>query len=163
MTSNHYVIDSCSLIDLNKYSPIDVFPSLWEKLSSLINQGFLVAPKEVFKEITERDDELAKWAKRQARLFIEPTENHVKIVREILEKHNSMVDADRKNDADSWVVALAVDLKNSPQRQIIPVKIVVVTEEKIKGNQIKIPLVCQEYDIEAINIMKMIRTEGWTF
>jgi len=44
MTSikNYYVIDSCSLMELNRKYPIDIFPPVWQKIESLIDKGFLV-------------------------------------------------------------------------------------------------------------------------
>ena len=45
-TKNYYVIDSCSLIELNRKYPIDIFPNVWQKVESLIEKGFLVSPKE---------------------------------------------------------------------------------------------------------------------
>ena len=65
MTSNNYIMDSSSLIELNRHNPVDIFPSLWKNMESLISKGLLVAPIEVLNEITERDDQLAKWAKTQ--------------------------------------------------------------------------------------------------
>ena len=55
---NYYVIDTCSLIELNLRYPIDVFPKLWKYVEDLIKKGFLVSPKEVYKEICVQDDEL---------------------------------------------------------------------------------------------------------
>lgn len=51
MTSSHYIIDSSSLMELNRYNPIDVFPTVWDKLELLISRGLLSAPKEVLNEM----------------------------------------------------------------------------------------------------------------
>ena len=53
---NYYVIDSSSLIELNRRYPIDVFPTLWKNVEDLINDGSLISHKEVFKEISVMDD-----------------------------------------------------------------------------------------------------------
>jgi len=45
----------------------------------------------------------------------------------------------------------------------VKLKRIVVTEEKIRGNKVRIPSVCQEYNVEAIDILDMFRKEGWTF
>ena len=163
MTSNHYIIDSCSLMELNRHNPLDVFPSVWEKIEDLINKDLLVAPKEVLNEINEGDDKLAKWAKKQNKLFKYPTNKQIDIVREILNKFPSLVKENRKYDADPWVIALAVELATSTQKTLISIKRIVVTEEKIRGNKVKIPFVCQKYEIESIDIIDMFRKEGWTF
>ena len=129
MTSNHYIIDSCSLMELNRHNPLDVFPSVWEKIEDLINNDLLVAPKEVLNEINEGDDKLANWAKKQNKLFKDPTNKQIDIVREILNEFPSLVKENRKYDADPWVIALAVELATSTQKTLISIKRIVVTEE----------------------------------
>ena len=44
---DYYVIDSSSLIELNRRYPIDIFPGLWKKVEELINKGLLISPEEV--------------------------------------------------------------------------------------------------------------------
>lgn len=163
MTSNHYIIDSSPLIELNRHNPLDVFPTLWQKIESLISKELLFAPKEVLNEIIERDDQLAKWAKTQNKLFREPTQKQIEILKNILKDYPSLVKEKRKYDADSWVIALAVELATSTQKTLALIKRVVVTEEKLRGDKIRIPYVCQKFNIESIDIIKMFRIEGWKF
>jgi len=163
MTSNHYIIDSSSLIELNRRNPIDIFPTVWQSIESLISKGLLVAPKEVLYEIMDGDDQLARWAKNQSRLFKDLTSKQIEIVKDILRSYPSMVKEYRKHDADSWVIALAVEIASSFQQTLMPIKRIVVTEEKLRGDKIKIPLVCQKYNIESIDILDMFRIEGWKF
>jgi len=163
MTSNHYIIDSSSLMELNRHNPIDVFPTLWGRIESLIDKELLVAPKEVLYEIMEGDDQLAKWAKNQNKLFKEPTEKQIEILKDILKKYPPLVKENKKYDADPWMIALAIEMATNPQKTLINVKRIVVTEEKIRGEQIKIPFICQKYNIETIDIIDMFRIEGWKF
>ncbi|MFH1337729.1 MAG: DUF4411 family protein [Nanoarchaeota archaeon] len=163
MISNHYIIDSCSLMELNRHNPIDVFPSVWVRIESLINKGLLLAPREVLNEIMQGDDQLTKWAKKHNKMFVEPTEKQIEIVKEILKEFPALIKQNRKYDADPWVIALAVEMATSLQQTLTPIKRIVVTEEKLRGEQIKIPLVCQKYNIETIDILDMFRVEGWKF
>jgi len=163
MISNHYIIDSCSLMELNRHNPIDVFPSVWVRIESLINKGLLLAPREVLNEIMQGDDQLTKWAKKHNKMFVEPTEKQIEIVKEILKEFPALIKQNRKYDADPWVIALAVEMATSLQQTLTPIKRIVVTEEKLRGEQIKIPLVCQRYNIETIDILDMFRVEGWKF
>ena len=163
MTYNCYIMDSSSLIDLNKHSPIDVFPSVWKNLKSLISQGRLVAPLEVLNEITQMDDQLYKWVKEQTNLFREPTEKQIEIVKDILKTYPSMVKEDREYDADSWVIALAIEMKSNPQQTLLQKEIIIVTEEKIRGERVRISYVCQKYQVDSIDIIEMFRIEGWKF
>ena len=163
MISNHYIMDTSSLVELNRHNPIDVFPSVWNNLESLSKKGLLVAPYEVLSEVKERDDELASWAKRNNSIFRPPTKKQIEILKDILKNYPALVKEDRKYDADAWVVALAVEMATGPQQTIIQIKRIVVTEEKLRGDKIRIPYVCQKYDIEAIGIIEMFRIEGWKF
>lgn len=163
MTSNCYIIDTSSLIELNKHNPMDVYPGVWEKMEGLINANRLVAPKEVFNEIQRIDDALADWSKAQNMLFIEPTIRQIEILKDILEKYPSLINIDRPYDADPWIIALAIEMIENPQKTLITIKRIVVTEEKIRGNKIKLPLICEKYTIECIDIIDMFRSEGWRF
>ena len=83
---------------------------------------------------------------------------------DILKKYPSLVKQEqRKYDADPWVIALAIELSTSSQKTLSPVKRIVVTEEKLRGNKVKIPYVCQIFNIESISIIEMFRAEGWKF
>ncbi|HIH32184.1 TPA: DUF4411 family protein [Candidatus Woesearchaeota archaeon] len=163
MTNNVYIVDTSSLVKLNRNNPIDVFPSIWERLKLLSDNNRLIAPKEVFNEIKQNDDMLSKWAKQQKKMFKEPTQKQITIVQEILKDYPALIDAERKYDADPWVVALAIEMSSNQQTTLVTIKRIVVTEEKLRGNQIKIPFVCNQKSIEAIDVVELFRTEGWKF
>ena len=160
---NVYIVDTSSLVKLNRNNPIDVFPSIWEKLKLLSDNNRLIAPKEVFNEIKQNDDMLSKWAKQQKKMFKKPTQKQITIVQEILKDYPALIDAERKYDADPWVVALAIEMSSNQQTTLATIKRIVVTEEKLRGNQIKIPFVCNQKSIEAIDVVELFRTEGWKF
>jgi len=163
MTLVLYIIDSSSLIELNKHNPMDVYVRVWQKIEDLIQKQRLFAPKEVLYEIEEKDDMLSEWGKNHKQMFIEPTNDHVEIVREILEKFPGLIKNDNTYCADPWVIALAVEMNRRKQQKIYEIKRIVVTEEKIRGNRVKIPFVCKDFSVEAIDIIGMFRREGWTF
>lgn len=163
MTDNCYIIDTSSLIELNKHNPMDVYPGVWQRIEQLINTGRLLAPKEVFYEIRNIDDQLHSWSKTHDNLFVEPTYEQIEIVKKILEKYPSLIDINRKYDADPWVIALAIELVNNPQMTFIKIKRIVVTEEKLRGNRIRIPFVCIDNKIEFLDIIGMFREEEWKF
>lgn len=163
MTQTCYIIDTSSLIELNKHNPMDIYHTPWQKMEGLIQTGRLYAPREVLDEINRLDDTLAQWAKKHNNMFKEPTKEQIQIVKEILKKYPSLIKKGKRYAADPWVIALAIEMIRNPQSTLIEMKRIVVTEEKIRGNKVKIPYVCQEYTIEAIDILDMFRKEGWTF
>jgi len=163
MTTNCYVIDTSSLVKLNRDSPLDVFPSIWKNLEILASNNRLMAPREVLNEINQNDDQLNEWAKKQKRMFKEPTSRQIYYVKGILKKYPSLIDVDRKYEADPWVIALALEMATDPQKTLVTIKRVVVSEEKLRGNKVKIPLICEEHSIEAIDIITLFRIEEWKF
>ena len=163
MTLNCYIIDSSSLVKLNRNNPLDVFPSIWKNLEKLASNNRLLAPKEVLNEIKENDDQLSKWAMKQKKMFIEPTIKQINYVKDILKKYPAIIDIDRKYDADPWVIALALELSADPQKTLYVIKKIVVTEEKKRGSRVRIPLICEDHSIEAIDIITMFRIEEWKF
>jgi len=134
-----------------------------KKLENLIKKKRLFAPKEVLNEITQYDDILAAWTKKHADLFIDETAEQIRIVKEILKMYPSLIKKDKRYSADPWVIALAIEMIQNPQQTLVEIKRIVVTEEKIRGNKVRIPYVCQEYTIQAIDILDMFRLEGWKF
>jgi hypothetical protein len=163
-TLNYYVIDSSSLIELNRRYPIDVFPTLWDNVENLIKKGMLLSHKEVLKEINRKDDSLYKWALKQKNFFKKITQCQVNIVKEILAKYPSLSKSENETAAaDPFVIALAIELGQDKQITLKPKKRIIVTEEQLRGNKVRIPFVCKDYGIECINIIEMCRIEEWKF
>ncbi len=162
MTENVYIIDTSSLIDLNRNTPKDVFPSIWQEMEDLIYSNRLFAPREVLNEIGESDDDLHEWAKKHRKMFVEITEGQLEIVRKIMDEFPSLVTSENKKySADPWVIALAMEM--SRQATLTADKRIVVTNEKLKENKVRIPFVCKHFSIESIDLLGMSRLEGWQF
>jgi Domain of unknown function (DUF4411) len=163
MTENCYIIDTSSLVELNKHNPMDVYPGVWQRIEQLIGNLRMLAPREVFYEISRMDDQLKEWAKKQGKLFVDPTQRQIELVKEILQKYPSLINIGRPYDADPWVIALSVELVTNPQKTLYSIKRIIVTEERLRGNRVRIPFVSKDYQIESINIIGMFREEGWRF
>ena len=167
MTANNfYVIDTSSLIELHKKYPIDVFPTLWKKVEDLINKGVLISHREVLKEIIKQDDSLKKWVLSQKNFFKRITKKQMSIVKEILNKYPQLIKPNNESGgADPFLIALAVESGISKQKELFPSikRKLIVTEEKMRGNRIRIPFVCNDYKIDCIDVIEMYREEGWSF
>ncbi|MDD4121137.1 MAG: DUF4411 family protein [Clostridia bacterium] len=169
MTGNaFYVIDSSSLINLRQYYPLSVFKSLWKKCEELIHQDRLGAPTIVLTELERKDDELKKWAqKHQNHLFHENPDHYLK-AREILQTFPKLINSALEHEqADPFVIAMALDRIEGPQKSLFSSnQVYLVTEEKFTGKRKKkttIPEVCNYYEVPCIPILEMIIKEGWEF
>ena len=165
MREDIYVIDTSSLIEIKPENfPPDIYVSMWRDIENLIRSDRFISHKYVFEELRKYEgkrDEILKWVEKHKKIFKDITPQQTKIVKQILEKYPSLIDTNGSVEADPFIIALA--LEKDPQQALFSSTFekIVVTEEKLKGNKIKIPLICQHFRINCINIFSMFRREGW--
>jgi len=152
-----YSIDTSAILDgWVRYYPPDTFPGLWERIDELIEDGHLRATEEVLHELEKKDDDAHAWAKERKDSLFVPIDDEIQpAVTDILENFERLVDTRKNRSAgDPFVIALA-------QIQ----SCTVVTGEGATGNLSRpnIPDVCTELGVPCVNLLKMIRSEGWTF
>lgn len=152
-----YVIDTCSLTNLQRVYPRDMFPQAWEFIEKLVDEEALVSCEEVFRELHAshaKDDDIARWARKRKAMFL-PLSKEIQLsVKEILETHPKLVDHKRSKDqADPFVIATGVKLRAT-----------VVTEEKASGGpgKVKIPDVCRALGIQCVSLLEMLRREKFS-
>lgn len=152
-----YSVDTSSLLETwHRNYPPDVLPPLWERLSELIAEGELVATEEVRYELEAKDgDELTRWTKRHEKFFVPIDEPIQLVVSDVLRSYPKLIDTRRgRSGADPFVIALAKTRGLS-----------VLTEEMPTGsaNRPHIPDVCLALGIPYLNMLALIRKNGWTF
>jgi len=156
-----FIIDTCSIIDLFRLYPADIFPKLWEEIDHLIEKNRLLSHKLVLQELSKKSDNAYKWAKDRKTMFRDITRQQTKIMKDIASKYPKLIDPNKEIDADPWLIALAME-KEKQKNLISLLEVnVVVTEEKFKPNKVNIPFVCKEIGIEYTNIIGLMRKEGW--
>lgn len=171
---NLYIIDTSSLIEIQRRYPQDIFPSIWKHLHDLALEGRLIAPVEVRKELLEGYDTLKGWVHAHERIFREFDGELIRITQEVLARFPRMADPESEKlyNADPFIIALALQLSKSRQQELIAHAIFVVTDEKGKlalnsklheKNMKKIPDVGSVFGISCIDLMGMFREEGWRF
>jgi hypothetical protein len=136
---NVYCIDTSSLIELKIKYPREVFPTLWEKMEELIQNGRIIAPIEVKKEIERGDDELKKWVrgKKRNRMFIKPDENQVMKVKEILKDFPFLAKPDKPDEpnADPWLFAVVLMKIEEEKERLIQYNSYIIVTKNRRGNQ----------------------------
>ena len=151
-----YSVDTSALLDgWVRYYPPDTFSSLWRRLEELIGEGELRATEEVLHELAKKSDDVHAWARDQDGLFLDLDEEIQVAVAEILADHPKLVDTRaNRSAADPFVIALARLNRCA-----------VVTGERLTGSldRPNIPDVCQVLDIECIDLLAVMRQQGWTF
>lgn len=151
-----YSIDTSAILDgWNRYYPPDIFPGLWNRLGGLITDGHLRATEEVLVEIEKKDDNVCEWARNQDGFFV-PIDTKIQpVVSDILSSFEKLVDTRANRSAgDPFVIALAVVERCT-----------VVTGEGRTGrpDRPNIPDVCEALGVPCVNLLQLIRREGWSF
>jgi Domain of unknown function (DUF4411) len=148
-----YSIDSSGILDLFRYYPPDVFPTIWTQMEAAARHGVIFAIDEVYREIEKKDDVAFDWLKARRMIVVEIDTQIQQRVTAILAVHPRLIDT-RKNrsSGDPFVIALAQSRGFS-----------VVTGEKASGILAKpnIPDVCDALKTPWMNVLSMFRNEGW--
>jgi hypothetical protein len=163
MPEDIYCIDASSLMDLSRQYPRARFPSVWQEIDALVEEGRLIAPKEVLKEIMKGDDSLVDWVKKKSKMFKPLDSEQAKAVSAILAACPTLIDfLSEMPQADPFLIALAKVGNESQTKTLFEIKHVVVTQEgKNKFN--KIPQVCARVGVECIRLLDLFEREGWEF
>lgn len=153
-----YSIDTSSLMDWHdRWYPVDVFPGLIKLFDGLIEQKRVLIAETVDEEIKAVGSAgLQSWAKARKAIF-EPTAEHLAEALNIEGAYPGMKDPRAPyTEADAYVIAVA-KLRGG----------IVVTQETPSSTKNRpkrthfIPDVCSGLGIACINILGMMRREGW--
>jgi hypothetical protein len=147
-----YSFDTTAFIQpYRRYYPPDIAPTFWRALEDRIAAGEIVSIRNVRAEIEEKDDALCTWVKAQKGLFRNEDMAIQARTAQIVAKYPNWVDATSgKNDADPWVISLAM-----------VEKITVVSDEQNGGpSNLKIPYVCGQLGVNHLSVIDFIRAIG---
>lgn len=148
-----YSIDSSGVLDLFRYYPPDVFPTIWIQLDGAAKGGNIFAIDEVYRELEKKDDAAFQWLKARLAMIVAIDTKIQERVTAILGAHPRLIDTRRnRSSGDPFVIALA-------QARALSV----VTGERASGVVAKpnIPDVCAALKIPCIDVLTMFRNEGW--
>lgn len=151
-----YVLDSSCLVKLNREQPVDLYPSVWQRIEELIRAGRAVLPKEAKREIDKKDDALKEWVKDWPGLVLDESDQDLVVVSQISAAHPTWVRG-AKNAADPFIIAAAV-VRSA----------VVVTDERWAGRgtderNLRLPNIAAEHSVECIGFTELVRREQWRF
>ncbi len=95
---------SCYINGQRDQLPLATFPSVWAAVGVAITDGRILLPREVYREINEQDDLVAKWIKQYQDKQVEPCEP----VQQLAGRYTAQFPASGlRNAADPFVLAEA--------------------------------------------------------
>ncbi len=155
-----YCVDSNFFIQgWTKYYSPEFCSGYWDIIASMGKTEQLFVLREVYKEITDADDQLSEWMKTKEYLVRDTTVEVQRCLRQIYAadpNHKRLVDSTKNRSlADPWVIAHA-----------LAEKAIVVTKETLEvrsKKRPKIPNVCQNMGIDYIDDFDFIRQTNIKF
>ncbi len=154
-----YVFDNSPLSTLFRNYYRRRFPTLWQHFDELIDNGDIVSTREVLREIKDGAvDSLRDWAAQNHELFTIPNADEGTFVGQIYAVQHFQQNIERQKmlkggrNADPFVIAKAA--VNG---------FTVVTMEQLRDNAVKIPNICNHFDIPWMSLEDFMESEGWEF
>jgi len=156
-----YSVDTSTLMDWQaRFYPTDVFPGLKTRIEDLIGAGRLHAVALVKEEINSvGTPDMKSRPAGQSGLFV-PVDPAIQVVaNDIQSRYPDLVDVKNLHEqADPYVIALA-----KQQNWTVVSQETSVNEKRNPRKQHYIPDVCRDLGIPCINLLGLMRKEGWTF
>lgn len=150
-----YVVDTNVFRTLSNFNP-DTFPTIWERIDLLAENGELISVREVRRELKHQcnSDHLAEWIESHRSIFLLPSNGECEFVVELMlrEQYRNLIKHRniRKGSpaADPFIIASAYRHNAT-----------VVTQEQLVEGGARIPTACQEYDIPCIDLNGFFQAE----
>ena len=155
-----YVVDTNIFMDWQaRLYPTDVFASLIARIDELIQAGRFISPELVREELEAvGTNQLSEWAQERKKIWVS-NENAFAETMAIQNQFPGLLDPKAEHEeADAYVIGLAQQMDG-----------IVVTSETPAAEKRKpkrpffIPDVCREMGIPCINLLGLMRREGWEF
>lgn len=153
-----YLLDTNVLIDANRdYYSIDRVPEFWEWLIDVGSSGHVKIPLEVYEEIKEGKDDLAKWIKESqaSEVLLLLEEVDVSLVSRVTDEGYApdlTDDEVEKIGCDPFLIAYA--LANQMERCVVTTE--VSKPKKQRANR-HLPDVCNSLNVSWCNTFEFIR------
>ena len=159
-TGSLYAIDSSSLMDWQaRHYPADIFPGVVDRMDELVGEGRLLAPALVREEVEKVGTSgLTAWMRSHAGIFIR-TGDLMERAQMIQGQFPGLLDPKSEyEEADAYVIALAQAENGTVVTEETP-----ASQKRNPRRTHFIPDVCRDLGVPCINLLGLMRREGWRF
>jgi Domain of unknown function (DUF4411) len=154
------VFDTSSLSNVLKHYYRSSFPSFWDRFDGALRSKGVVSVREAKGELERHFDKasISQLVAHNPNFFEDPSVEEMAFIREIYGIPHFRQNLDRKKllqggyFADPFIIAKA-KVKEA----------VVVTEEEYRNNGVKIPNICERFDVQSVNLEGFLTAEDWKF
>lgn len=164
--TNLFCIDTSAFVRIFRFYPLGLVKQIWESLENLFHEERMISHILVYEEITtssKEQDFLSKCVTPLRPFFKGMNFNQLLMVSKIVKEFPGLIDPYKeRNEADPWLIALAIEEKK--QLDLFnPSKELYLVSEENERKPFKIPAVCEHYGINHINLNGFYEMQGWSF
>ena len=149
-----FVFDSSAFINGSRHHyPLDTMPSVWRLVEDAIDDGRVIVPREVYREILDQDDEISRLLKQHQSAVVDPS-------REVQARAGQLQSEFPKpglrDKADPFVMAEA----ESRKLTVVTYEGITFTGAPARGAEKKMPAICKRLGIDCGTLSDALRRLG---
>lgn len=150
------VFDTSAFINAwRDHLPPATFPSVWNVFDDALQNGRIIMPREVLREVGAYDDDLNRWVKEREAQAVEPDEVVQRAAGEI---QSEFPESAVRNAADAFIIAEA---------RIRGFAVVTYEGRSFDGTRTprwerKMPGICAHFEIECLTVPQALARLGAT-
>lgn len=152
-----FVFDTSTYINgWRDHYPPAIFPSVWLLIEAAFDDTRVISPREVYNELSNKDDDVGAWAKDRIAGFVEATAD---VQREAGAIYGTLPDPGARDGADPWVIAEA---------RVRHLTVVTYEGRTFGGTPTRrwhrqMPGICQHHGVPCVTLPEALGTLGGTF
>ena len=159
-----YAIDTSSFIILQPMRR-RTFGLLWSRMDALADDGRLLVPEEVQRELGgDHTEEPVAWLRDHPGIIV-PTAALWGRAKEVANRYKDqgLVDlAKPGGSADPYLIALGLEERDRQRATLWECPVIIVTQERRKRpSKVGIPDACDDYGLRSVPLQGFFDSEGW--
>lgn len=146
-----YCFDTSAFLALSQTDErvIKIDRAIWGHLEKMMDNGVIVSHEIVFQEImsgTKNPSFIIRWLGGRKKYFLPKSDLQILQIPEIVQKFPGLIDYERETEqADPWLIALAIERRKKPS--LFGIFIPLVVSQENQNSPKKIPAACKYFKV----------------
>lgn len=132
---------------------IESMPSVWQFVESRIDQGGIIVPREVYREVPRQDDAVSALVRRHSAAVVEPDEATQRLAGTFQQRYFQSTLRDR---ADPWAMAEA----SLRRAMAVTYEGITFSGGPARGADDKLPALCKREQIQVCTLPQALQALG---
>lgn len=151
-----YCFDTSAFLALSRTHEkvIKLDDAVWVHLGKMMEDESLISHLTVYEEIisgSKNPFEIVKWVEKNKKYFLSKTDAQRAQIPEIVRKFPDLIDFAREREqADPWLIALA--LEKGREATLFDVQVCIVVTQENPNSSKKIPVACKAFKVGHVSL-----------